>query len=168
MGSTRSVARPHHPPLNGLIIVADKAMPARKPRVKIKVRQAFALFLFHAQSRAAVLLAVRRRPSFLAQTIALGIGVSPMGNGRANPTVCNAEIAQWCKRAKLWFRPGATSACLVKRSANPVCSNAGGVEPCAWGYRPPSLQSCSGAAIRASVRHSGRSRWTGRTPRGGS
>jgi hypothetical protein len=44
-------------------------------------------------------LAVRRRPSFLPHIIALRAVFSPMGNGRARLTICNGEMAWWCKRA---------------------------------------------------------------------
>ena len=40
----------------------------------------------------------RRRPSFLPQIIASRVVLSPMGNGRAHLTACDAEMAQRCKR----------------------------------------------------------------------
>jgi hypothetical protein len=54
--------------------------------------------VFLRNAREPVLLAVRR-PSLLPEIIAPRVVLSLTGNGRAHLTICNAEIAWWCKDA---------------------------------------------------------------------
>ena len=83
-------------------------MPARKPSVKIKVG------INHSRSSFSVHNRDRRLPSecwragsarqflvvlYCQQIVAPRVVLSPTGNGRARLTVCNAEMAWWCKRA---------------------------------------------------------------------
>ena len=83
-------------------------MPARKPSVKIKVASTIRVLpspcpieigVFLRNAGEPVLLAVHRRP-LLPEIIAPRVVLSPTSNGRAHLTICNAEMACWCRHAK--------------------------------------------------------------------
>ena len=107
----RASRGPCHPPLDeGLIIAAERAMPARKPSVKIKVASTIRALpspctieidVFLRNAHEPVLLAIvlysRRTRPLLSQIIAPRVVLSPLGNGRAHLTICNAEMAWWCR-----------------------------------------------------------------------
>jgi hypothetical protein len=94
----------------GLISAAERAMPARKPSVKIKVASTIRALpspctieidVFLRNAHEPVLLAIvlysRRTRPLLSQIIAPDVILSPLGNGRAHITICNAEMAWWCR-----------------------------------------------------------------------
>ena len=107
----RAPRGPCHPPLDeGLIIVAERATPARKPSVKIKVTSTIRALPSpstieidvlprnaHEPVLPAIDLQFRRSRPLLSQIIAPRVVLSPMGNGRARLTTCNADMAWWCK-----------------------------------------------------------------------